>query len=158
MKATLTCTLCPAAIVTGKVAPGKVNWPLLLAAEEMVTLVPTALSTAVCIPVSPSITLPKLSWAGVIVSDPLVVLEPVPVSGIAIAGPEMNIRPPITPEVFGVKLTLNVRLCPAPNFAGSDGPVTVNPSPAACNADTVSVHECGLLTLTETVAWLPTVT
>jgi len=141
VNATLTCRLCPAAIVTGKVAPGKVNWALLLAAEEMVTLVPTALSTAVCMPVSPSITLPKLSLAGVIVSDPLVALEPVPVSGIAIAGPEMNILPPISPAIFGEKLTLNVTLCPAPNFTGNDGPLTANPKPAACNPDTVSVHE-----------------
>lgn len=43
VKATLNGTLWPAAIVNGNEGPSKMNWELLLLAEETVTLAPVAL-------------------------------------------------------------------------------------------------------------------
>src|SRR5471032_2509336 len=49
VKATLNDELLPAAIVTGKEVPSRTNWELLVAPEEMVTLVPIALKVTFCV-------------------------------------------------------------------------------------------------------------
>lgn len=84
---TLSCTLLPAVIVTGKVAPGSANWELLLAAEEIVTLPPVAVNTAGCVALSPTITLPKCIDVGVMLRVPTVAVAPVPVKGRFSDGP-----------------------------------------------------------------------
>src|SRR5271165_2572305 len=78
---TFSVALPPAAIVSGNDPPSRPNRELLLAAEVMVTGAPVALTIIDCVPVFPTVTLPKFSGAGAIDNCPLA-LVPVPVSGI----------------------------------------------------------------------------
>jgi len=58
VKATLKATLWPDVIVNGNEVPSITNWELLLDAEEMVTLAPTALMVKGRVSVVPTLTLP----------------------------------------------------------------------------------------------------
>jgi hypothetical protein len=106
---TLSETPLPAGIVFGKTAPGRANCELLLDAEEIVTLPPTALKVAVCVAVVPTITLPKLSVAGATVNCTLA-LSPVPASGTFSDGPEKYELPPVRPVACGLKVAFNCTL------------------------------------------------
>jgi hypothetical protein len=68
--------LFPAAIVTGSVGPLNLNSLLFVPAEEMVTLVPLAVTVLDTLLVAPTLTLPKLMDVGEAFREPLAV--PVP--------------------------------------------------------------------------------
>ena len=68
VKTASSCSLWPEAIVSGRDTPGRVNWELLLEAEEMVTLAPVAFTVKICFEFEPMSTLPKFTDAGVRVS------------------------------------------------------------------------------------------
>ena len=104
-------SLWPAGIVNGREAPFRANWELLLLAEEMVTLAPTALIVMGSVPVFPMVTLPKFSGAGATTNWPAVI--PVPESGTIKAGLATSKVPPTVPDDCGVKVTLRVQVSPA---------------------------------------------
>src|ERR1700687_95371 len=62
---TVTWTLCPAGIVTGRFSPRRANSELVDWSDEMVTASFEAVSVAGRVALEPSVTLPKLSVAGV---------------------------------------------------------------------------------------------
>jgi hypothetical protein len=96
-------TLCPAEIVNGNEAPDNVNNPLLLTADEIVTLAPLALSVAGRVADCPTVTLPKLNADGLKDNCPITgAVSPVPESGTFSAGPTMKMRPPLVPDTCGV--------------------------------------------------------
>src|SRR5580698_7392340 len=110
VKTTLTGTLCPAGITSGKVAPGNENKPLLLDADETVTGPPVAVSNACSVVFSPIITLPKARLLGPTDNWPTVEAAPAPSTGTFSVGPETNNPPPTTAVLCGVKVTLTVTL------------------------------------------------
>jgi hypothetical protein len=134
---TFNCTVWPAPIVTGKVAPGRENCALLLAAEETVTLAPVALRVAACVPVSSMSTLPKFSVLGEMVNCPIFETVPVPVNGMFSAGPEIKTLPPLTAAACGVNETLSLTLWPALRVKGKLGPLTEKPVPPTWKAFSV---------------------
>jgi len=76
VNAKVNCTLLPAAIVTGKDSPLRVNSELLTVAEVTVTLAPVALSVAGRFALVPTTTLPNAELAGATANCPAAV--PVP--------------------------------------------------------------------------------
>ena len=124
VKTTLNDWLWPAGMVNGKETPFRANWELLLLAEDTVTLAPTALMVMGSVPVCPTVTLPKLSGAGATTNWPAVI--PVPESGTISVGLATSKVPPTVPAVCGVKMTLNVALCPTAKVNGRLGPLTEN--------------------------------
>src|SRR5277367_743292 len=122
---TLIVTLLPAAIVTGKETPSKPNRELLLDAEVMVTGAPVAVTIMDCVPVFPTVTLPKFSGAGAIDNCPLA-LAPVPVSGM-VTPPFGKIRLALAaPPACGLNVTLKVRVCFGASTIGRFNPLVVN--------------------------------
>jgi hypothetical protein len=65
---TVTATLCPAAIVTGRVSPRMANSEFVDWSDEMVTAEFEAVSVACRLALDPTVTLPKLRVAGVTAS------------------------------------------------------------------------------------------
>jgi hypothetical protein len=126
---TFTFTLCPALIVSGKETPGIEYCELLLDPDETVTLPPVAVSVAGCVDELPTSTLPKLSVAGLTPSWPLVVLVPVPLSGMFTLGPETNTLPPTSPADFGANATVSETLWPELRTTGKVAPLTEYPLP-----------------------------
>jgi hypothetical protein len=115
-KVTVKGTLCPAAIVTGKVSPARVNWALLELADDRVTLPPLAVTLPFWLWVVPMLTLPKLMDPGVTPSVPLE-LAPVPDRATVTEGSdafELRERVPLAvPTTVGEKTTDKVALLPA---------------------------------------------
>jgi len=101
-----------------------------LAAEEIVTLPPAAVNTAACVSVWPTITLPKFSVAGEMLSTAPALEAPVPCKGRFKAGPDTNTFPPVNPTVVGVNLTFSVTLFPAPRLNGKEAHSPRTHSPA----------------------------
>lgn len=83
---------------------------------------------------------------------------PVPVSGMASAGPETNRLPPIVPADCGAKATFTVTLRPAPRVIGNMGPLAENPMPVVCRADRVTFVERSFVSTTGTVELAPIAT
>lgn len=81
VKTTESEALWPAVKVSGNVAPLRTNSGLPLAAEEMVTLAPVAITVCVRLSLLPTVTLPKLNVAGESESCPAEV--PVPLKEMA---------------------------------------------------------------------------
>lgn len=77
---TVTGTLCPAAIVTGSVSPRMANCEFVDWSDEMVTAAFEAVSAACRLALDPTVTLPKLSVAGVTASCAVAADKPVPVT------------------------------------------------------------------------------
>jgi hypothetical protein len=75
---TVTGTLCPAAIVSGRLRPLRENSELVDWSDEMVIEAFEAVSVACRLALSPTVTLPKLSVVGLTVSCdlPLFLFEP----------------------------------------------------------------------------------
>lgn len=126
---TLKVVLCPAATVAGVVIPLRVNPVPVIAACEIVTLVPPVLVTvseAVCC--EPTVTLPKSSLDGLLASDPAAI--PVPERATFVAASEallFIVAVALTgPAAFGLKATLTVTLCPAATVVGRLGAVSEN--------------------------------
>jgi len=65
---------------------------------------------------------------------------------------ELTVSAPLAaPVADGVKITLNVVLCPAVSVIGGVVPVTLNPLPLAAALDTVTVSPPVFVTVTGTV-------
>ena len=62
------------------------------------------------------------------------------------------------PVAVGVKIALNVALCPAVKVAGNPGPVKLNPVPVAAAAEIVTVTPPVFVTVTGTDGVLPIIT
>jgi hypothetical protein len=127
VNARVNCTLLPAAIVTGKDSPLRVNSELLTLADVTVTLAPVALSVAGRFALVVTTTLPKAKFAGVTANCPAAV--PVPDSGmfkVRFDALEATARFPLAlPAEDGVKMTLKVMLCPDVRITGGLRPVTL---------------------------------
>jgi hypothetical protein len=160
VKATLTGTLCPAAIVSGNDAPLIVNWPLLLTADEIVTLAPLALNAVESVPVDPTLTLPKLSAAGLMLNCPITAV-PVPnndsVAEESLALLANEIAPEIAPLLCGVKAMLTGMLCPTVIVIGNVAPLITN-CPLLLTAEEIVTLAPLALNEVESVAVLPTLT
>lgn len=154
----LTCALWPEFKVRGKEVPERVNWELLLEAEDTVTVPPLAVIVEGCEPVLPILMLPKLRVDGVTLSWPAVVVEPVPDIGTLRLGPGTKTLPLSKPVVDGVKVTLSVTLCPLLSVIGSEGPLTPKLLPTTWNAVRVSLDEPELVRIRESEELLPTLT
>lgn len=76
---------------------------------------------------------------------------PVPVRGMASAGPETNRLPPAVPVDCGAKATFSVTLCPTPRVTGNEGPLTENPLPDVWSAERVTFQERAFVSTTGTV-------
>ena len=101
--------LCPAAMVAGKVKPLTLNSAVLGVMEDTVTLDPDAVSVAVAALLDPTVTLPKLSVAGLTVNWLRTV--PVPESGMERVVPELMTRLPVAlPLVCGANVIPKVKL------------------------------------------------
>lgn len=135
LKATWNDELCPAGIVNGKEAPVGTNCDPLAASADTVTLAPVALIVSACVAVEPTLTLPKLSDAGVTVSCPLAVaVVPTPLRGTFTLGPLTKRSPPVVPADCGAKVTFTVTLCPPFKVIGNVGPLTENSLPVIWKA------------------------
>ena len=111
-KATVMGMLCPAAMVSGKVAPLRENSELLTLAEDTVTLAPVALSVPAREVLVPTVTLPKFAEVGETASWPCAV--PVPawrIVSVAFVASELTVIVPVVLlAVCGAKVVLKVRL------------------------------------------------
>ena len=105
-------TLCPAAIVSGKVIPLSENSALLTAAEDSVTLDPMALSVPAWVLLVPTVTLPKSVDVGVTANWPCAI--PVPTRDIVIVEFEalepMEMLPLALPPDWGANVVPKVTL------------------------------------------------
>ena len=105
-------TLLPAETVTGNVAPLRVNSELVVVAEEITTLEPTALKLAAIVLLVPTVTLPRLALVGETVNVPAAC--PVPDKGMDTVGLlalEITVKLPLAPPLaVGLNNTLNVTL------------------------------------------------
>ena len=145
------------AIVTGKVRPLNENAAWFRLAEETVTLAPEALRVPLWLAFCPTFTLPKFIADGDMVSSPAV--SPVPESGtvkLGLVGLVARMLPLAAPADVGAKVTLNVKLCPAPRISGSLTPETENPEPPTFPIDTVWLMLPGLLIVSGKVKNPPT--
>jgi hypothetical protein len=155
-KVTVKGTLCPDAIVSGRLIPPIVNWELVDEAEDRVTLAPLAVSTPLWFELEPTETVPNDTDAGVAVNCPA--LAPVPdraTERLESAALEAKINVPFDVPAEAVKPTVRVRLCPAARVCGLKAPM-VNPFPltAACVIPTLDPPV--LLTVTDCVWLVPT--
>jgi hypothetical protein len=156
-KTTLASTLCPDGIVNGKEIPESENSELLLDAEDTVTLPPVAVRVEVCALLLPRSILPKLSEDGLMLSFPVLVDVPVPMSGIFNPTPRTNTLPPVGPTVPGLKTRFSVTLFFGVSSTGNVGVVTENPLPSTARAKMVSAQPLQLIT-TGNEAVAPTAT
>jgi hypothetical protein len=150
--------LLPAGIVNGKEAPFSTNLELLLASAVTVTLAFAALIVMGWVSVVPTVTSPKLTVAGVIVSCPTLVVVPVPFRGTFREGPVTYALPPLIPAVFGAKVRFRVTLFPPFKVNGNAGPLAENSLPVICQAVIFTLQERVLLRTTGTVVDDPTAT
>jgi len=150
-------TLCPAGMVTGSEIPAMANCPLLLDAEVTVTLPPVAVSDEVCVEEFPSTTEPKLTL-GVTLKVPavVVVLVPVPATGMFTNGPFTITLPAVMPAAWGVKLTVKVSVCPLESATAGGGSTTPKAPPTICSPETDCVHVQLLVRVTLSLDVVPT--
>jgi hypothetical protein len=147
-------TLCPAAMVTGKVRPLRVNAELFMLSAVTLTLAPLALNDPDAVPLLPTATLPRLSVDGETANCPAVAaVIPLAVSGMFKPAPGLSILTlPLTrPAACGENFTVKVKLCPVLNSTGVAGPLTENPVPDTSNPLTDCLPEAVLVS---TIDWL----
>ena len=121
--------LLPAAIVCGSESPLIVKAELFVLAAEIVTLLPVAVRVPFAVPLDPSVTLPTAIVVGEIDSCPGTA-TPVPVADAVKVGfdellSKVNVEL-AAPAAVGLKVTLNVTLCPEESVAGNVSPLSVN--------------------------------
>lgn len=147
VKVRVNAAVLPAGIVSGNLGPVSANSAVLTVAEVTVTLEDVALRVAVRLLLDPTVTLPKLKLPGATANWPAAV--PVPDSeteGVAPVASDTSAMLPVAgPVVVGVKVTLNVKLCPAAIANGKGSPLMVNPLAlpvrVACEMFTVAPPE-----------------
>jgi len=95
---------------------------------------------SVCVPVAPTVMLPKLTLEGVTESCGCV---PVPlkeiVEGELVAVLTTLMLPATAPTVAGAKLAVSGRLCPAASVTPPEKPATLNPAPVAATCEMVTL-------------------
>jgi hypothetical protein len=157
-KATVMGTLCPAAMVSGKVTPLRENSALFTLAEDTVTLAPVALSVPGWDVLVPTVTLPKLTDAGETPNWPCAV--PVPVCGIESVGFdafELTVILPVALlAVCGAKVVLKVRLWFGVSVVGRLSPLMLNPVPASVIWEIVTLEPPTLVSVSHWLWLLPT--
>jgi hypothetical protein len=151
---------CPAAIVSGVVAPEMLNPAPVTFTDETVTLAePLFFKVIVCELLLPTFTLPKFSLAG---EAPSCAWVPVPLSAIVSGAPgplfAIEIEPVALPAVVGANCAVNDVLCPAFNVAGVLKPVMLNPVPVVVAELTVTLAEPELVSVIVCVPLLPVAT
>jgi hypothetical protein len=111
-KAMVIGTLCPAAIVSGKIIPLRENSGLFKLAEDTVTLAPVAPRFPAREVLVPTVTLPKFAELGETDNWPCAVLVPVwEIVSVGFDASELTMIVPVAVlAVCGVKVVLNVRL------------------------------------------------
>jgi hypothetical protein len=122
-------TVCPGVIVTGGVTPLVPKPVPVTATFEIVKFeLPVLDRVTGCVPVEPSVTLPKLTLFE-LTPRTNVAATPVPVRGIAVGEVAALLTSetlPLTAVVpVGAKFTLNVEEAPAARFSGSVSPDTL---------------------------------
>ena len=152
--------LCPAAIVIGSAGPVSWNSALLTDADVTVTLEPVAVSVAVMFLLWPTITLPNPKLVGETPNVPTA--APVPdklIAGRVFEALETTETLPVgVPAACGVKLTLNVKLCPALMVKGTVTPLMPYPVPLTVTCEIVIADPPVLLSISDFVLLLPTCT
>jgi hypothetical protein len=140
-KVTVKGTDWPAARTTGNEIPLRTNSALVLAPEEIVTVEPPAPRAPVKDALDPVLTPPKFNAKGATVNCPDAVSLPERgMFSCGFAALDRIARLPETePGAVGVKMTLNVRLCPAPRLAGSDNPLARNAALDMLACETVTL-------------------
>ena len=105
-------TLLPAETVMGNVAPLKVNSELVVVAEEITTLEPTALKLAAIVLLVPTVTLPRLALVGETAKVPPACAVPDKgMDTVGLLALDITVRLPLTvPPTVGLNNTLNVTL------------------------------------------------
>ena len=120
--------------MTGSDSPPMLNTELLVVATVTVTLAPVALRLPCADPLVPTITLPRPSVAGVMLSCPATAV-PVPERGIVRVGFdafEVTVTLPLAVAAeAGAKVTVKVVAWPADSVSGVEIPLTLNPVPLA---------------------------
>jgi hypothetical protein len=152
--------LCPAVSVTGVVIPLSANPAPVIVAEEIVTLAPPVLVTISdrdCL--LPTVTLPKLRLVGFAPSAPGA--TPVPDKGIIRVGLDafevIVTLPETLPADAGVKVTVNVVLCPAVSVTGVVIPLRANPAPLIVAEEIVTLEPPVLIIVPESDCLFPIV-
>jgi len=151
-------TLCPAAMVSGKDIPPRMNSGLLEVAEDRIALEPVAVRVAVRVLLVPTVTLPKFKAGALEVSWPAGI--PLPDSAIVKRGFEafetIAIPPLVLPPILGVKRMLKVMLCPLFRLRGKLRPYKLNPAPVTVVCEIVTVELPELVNVSCWVRLLPT--
>jgi len=148
----------PGAKLSGMVRPDIVNvLPGNEAAETERLAVPVFLMVIVCVLVTPTETLLKLTLDGVTL---IAGCTPAPESAM-VAGELVavltTVRLPVTlPTAVGAKLTLSDRLLPAARETDPDKPLTANSLPEIAADETVTAPVPVFVTVTDCEAELPT--
>src|ERR1700674_573270 len=113
--------LCPAGIVTGRFSARR-NSELVDPSDEMVTAAFEAVSVAFRLALDPTVTLPKLRFAGLTASWGFAVTSPNPVTFMvsmeSLAVLMSSKTPVLYPLAIGLKITGNSTLAPGWRFTG----------------------------------------
>lgn len=125
VNATVYDALCPAARVSGRESPLTLNSEVVMLAAVTVMLEPVAVSVAGRLLVCPTVTVPKLSEAGLTASWPGTVAVPASemVSDESEASETTEIDPVMLPPVVGLNTAPKVKLCPGLKVSGRLSPV-----------------------------------
>ena len=155
-------TLAPGLRTKGTLSPLMLNPVPVAAACEMVTLDPPVfVSEFAKVRLLPTWALPKARLAGLEVMWPAeeeAAAMPVPVRGMASAGPEANRLPPVVPVDCGANTTFNLTLCPTPRVTGNEGPLIENPLPVVWTDQRVTCQERTFVSTTGTLDVAPIAT
>jgi hypothetical protein len=119
--------------------------------------VPEFRMVSVCVPVAPTVMLPKLRLVGV---TEICDCTPVPlneiVAGEFVAVLNTLILPDTAPEFAGAKLALSAILWPAARVTAPEMPVTLNPVPVADTCEMLTLPVPVLVSVIACDAELPT--
>jgi hypothetical protein len=156
-------TLAPGLRTNGTLSPLMLNpVPVAVACEIVTPDAPVFVSEPAKVTLLPTWALPKDRLAGLAESWPGAVgaagAVPVPVRGMASAGPETSRLPPTVPADRGVKVTFNLTLCPTPRVNGTAGPLIENPLPDVWSENSVTCQERAFVSTTGTVDVVPVAT
>jgi hypothetical protein len=120
---------------------------------------PEFVNETVSVPVPPTATFPKLTFAGFSVSCAWPAV-PVPLSAIVSGDPgrllAIEMLPLVAPAVVGANFTPNVAFCPAVNVSGVESPVTLNAAPVTVADVTVTLAVPAFVKVTFVVPVVPT--
>jgi hypothetical protein len=157
-KTTVTGTLCPAAMVNGKMTPLTENSGLLRLAEDTVTLAPVALSVPACDALLPTVTFPKLAEPGETVSWPCEVPHPLcTIVSVGFDPFELTVMDPVVLlAVCGANVVLKVRLWFGVSVVGRIRPLMLKPVPASVIWEIVTLEPPMLVRATHWLWLLPT--